>query len=80
MGAKASQHGLAITHLIFADDRLLFCKATRGEGLRLKEVLQQYELISGQSINFDKSGLIFSPNIPAGDKIMDIFLWLNTTV
>lgn len=68
IGVKASHSGPTITHLLFADDSLLFCKATRAEGLKLKEVLQHYELLSGQSINFDKFGLIFSPNTSQDDR------------
>lgn len=55
----------------FTNDKLIFCKATRQEALDLREVLYQYELISGQCINFEEYGLFFSPNtlINAGDNL-----------
>ena len=36
-----------VTHLFFADDNLLFCKAERQEGHKLVELLQRYEAASG---------------------------------
>lgn len=67
-GVKVSQRGPAITHLLFADDSLLFCKVTNREGSVLREVLRHYELLSGQCINLDKSGLFFSPNSLPADR------------
>ena len=53
-----------VTHLFFADDNLLFCKAERQEGHKLVELLQQYEAASGQKINAVKSSVFFSQNTP----------------
>ena len=51
-----------ITHLFFADDSLLFCRANGTECSKLKEIPSMYELASGQKINTDKSSIFFSPN------------------
>ena len=55
-----------ITHLFFADDSLLFCKASRQECQKLIEILELYEVASGQKINADKSLVFFSHNAPSG--------------
>ena len=51
-----------VTHLLFANDNILFCKASVEESRVLKNILQQYEDSSGQKINTDKSSIFFSPN------------------
>ena len=51
-----------ITHLFFADDSLLFCKAKRQESQTLMEILKRYEMDLGQKINADKCSIFFSQN------------------
>ncbi|XP_031107562.1 uncharacterized protein LOC116012214 [Ipomoea triloba] len=51
-----------ISHLFFADDSLLFFKATVPEAEAVKSCLVTYERLSGQSVNFSKSCIIFSRN------------------
>ena len=53
---------LKITHLFFADDSLLFCKANSQECQQLIEILHLYEAASGQKINTNKSSVFFSAN------------------
>ena len=61
-GITSHRGGVKISHLLFADDRLLFCEATLGECHLLLEILAKYEAASRQAINRQKSSLLFSRN------------------
>ncbi|KAL5577919.1 hypothetical protein UlMin_019618 [Ulmus minor] len=68
-GIKIASGCPSISHLFFADDSLIFCKAKLSEATHLKSCLTSYAKASGQLINFDKSALSFSPNTRSNDKI-----------
>lgn len=51
-----------MTHLLFADDLLLFTKATVYEATMLDDCLTKYMAWSGQKLNKDKSSVHFSKN------------------
>ena len=51
-----------ISHLLFADDSLLFCRANQEEVQVVIEVLQTYAASLGQCINFEKFSIYFSSN------------------
>jgi len=53
-----------VTHLFFADNSLLFCKASVYECQQLIDILQLYEATSGQKVNTNKSSIFFSCNTP----------------
>jgi ribonuclease HI len=61
-GVPTSKRGPKLTHLFFADDSLLFCKANSVEWRRLTKILERYEEASGQKLNKDKTSIIFSRN------------------
>ena len=53
----------AVSHLLFADDSLFFCKAQEKECQTILRILKEYEAASGQLINFDKSSIQFGHKI-----------------
>ena len=49
---------LAVSHLLFADDTLIFCGADLDQVLFLRMILIWFEAVSGLKINLDKSELV----------------------
>ncbi|CAL1356487.1 unnamed protein product [Linum trigynum] len=67
---NSSLHGLRIhreapliSHLFFADNSYLFLRASSTECVRLIEILHEYEVVSGQRVNLQKSVVTFSANV-----------------
>ncbi|XP_026419442.1 uncharacterized protein LOC113315366 [Papaver somniferum] len=64
MNVMVSKKGVAPTHLLFADDILIFCKGNLHSLQNLKNMLVLYERASGQCVNYAKSKFYFG-----GDRI-----------
>ena len=60
---KASQSGPAFSHLFFADDLILFAKADGVNSAAIRDVLDTFCSISGQTVSEAKSRVYFSPNV-----------------
>lgn len=61
-GIQSCPNGVCISHLLFADDSLIFCQATVEEWQHLLHLLGDYEASSGQAINRKKTSILFSKN------------------
>ena len=59
-----------VSHLLFADDLVLFGRVDEQTAFQVREVLENFSTESGQKINDTKSRLIFSPNTPEDFKIL----------
>ncbi|KAH0981517.1 hypothetical protein GBA52_008694 [Prunus armeniaca] len=61
-GFRLRGDGISISHLLFVDDSVLFCRADEREAQCVLNILQCYEAASGQSVNYDKSSNFYSGN------------------
>ena len=57
-----------VSNLLFANDSLLFCKATKNGVVAISEILQTYANALGQCINLEKSSIYFSSNTSDSQK------------
>ncbi|XP_057803482.1 uncharacterized protein LOC131018790 [Salvia miltiorrhiza] len=53
------------THLLYADDILVFCKASVRNARTIKKILDYYSWISGQTCSSEKSHIYFSAKVHA---------------
>uniref|UniRef100_A0A2N9I4J4 Reverse transcriptase domain-containing protein n=1 Tax=Fagus sylvatica TaxID=28930 RepID=A0A2N9I4J4_FAGSY len=60
------QGGLSVSHLLFADDTIVFCDADPEQLLHLRMVLSCFEAVTGLGVNMGKSELV-----PVG-KVLNI--------
>ena len=61
-GVSICKRAPTISHLLFADDSLLFCHTNQNEVTEINEILQLYAEASGQCINMEKSSIFFNSN------------------
>ena len=61
-GIRVSRNAPWISHLLFADDSLIFTQASKKGVDRIAAILEDYNRGSGQLVNKSKSAVFFSPN------------------
>uniref|UniRef100_A0A8I6XFA5 Reverse transcriptase domain-containing protein n=1 Tax=Hordeum vulgare subsp. vulgare TaxID=112509 RepID=A0A8I6XFA5_HORVV len=52
----------SLNHLVFVYDSLVLMKASCESVVHLQNVLQLYEVCTGQIVNYDKSSIMFNKN------------------
>jgi hypothetical protein len=77
-GLQTSRLGPWVSHLFFADDNLLFGKASLAESREFMKILKLYEESSGQQLNREKTTIFFSSNtLPATHQAIQDFWGSN---
>lgn len=65
LGIKIAKNAPTLSHLMYADDCILFTKATTRDIVGLANTLNACARFSDQRINFQKSAILLSLNTPA---------------
>ncbi|KAF7830694.1 reverse transcriptase [Senna tora] len=66
--------GVKMSHLLYADDVLLFARTKKNSIMAIKSVLDRFLSYSGLTISSEKSLVWFSPHTPEEDKLSVINL------
>ena len=69
-GFSLSKRSPSLTHILFANDSLLFCKSNVEECQKNLEILHIYERSSGQQINKAKTTIFFSKSTREEEKLL----------
>jgi hypothetical protein len=67
-GVPTFKRGPEISHIFLADDSLLFCRANLPQWTYMADILQQYEIASGQKMKNNKTAIFFNSNTSEANK------------
>lgn len=68
-GFSLCKYGPKISHILFADDSLLFCRARVEDVSKILETLGKYERASGQELNANKTTIFFGGKVTDSAKL-----------
>ncbi|XP_074300229.1 uncharacterized protein LOC141631461 [Silene latifolia] len=68
VGLKISRYAPPLSHLFYADDAFICCKAIPASFETIRDIFLDFEKASGQMVNLQKSFIKFSPNSPEDFK------------
>ena len=67
-GIRTSRSGPIITHMMYADDIILFSKASKKDATTINHILNKYCLWFSQQVNREKSGILFSKHTQSNTR------------
>ncbi|KAM6600853.1 hypothetical protein CsatA_020462 [Cannabis sativa] len=67
-GCRVCNGAPIISHMLFADDCYIYCKAIEREARSVLLLLQLFEQASGQCVNYSKSTIFFSLNTTSASR------------
>ncbi|XP_052484847.1 uncharacterized protein LOC128039947 [Gossypium raimondii] len=67
-GAQIGRERFVLNHLFFAYECVLFSDASRANAQVVCNLVLEYESVSGQEVNFDKSLIFFGSNVEAQER------------
>lgn len=62
-GVKVSRTNPRVSHLLYDDDLIIYCKATSNEAASVARCLHEFCAWTGQVVNFHKSSIHYSWNV-----------------
>ncbi|KAK4388236.1 Retrovirus-related Pol polyprotein from type-1 retrotransposable element R2 [Sesamum angolense] len=76
-GFHLYRHGPEVTHLLFADDTVIFYDAKLEAITVIRELLKRFKRGFGLQTNYKKSAVVFSRNVPVHESKHEVFVVLK---